>query len=1055
MQEAAQFRGTVAVPTDQDPRLSHLKHLIERAAHLLPAQGPITVFIHHNTLHAFEHLPFHEAVERGAQIFGCQPYLTEDQYRAALQRGRIRFDELRAVLEHELGWLARERVADFATRLDLRLAMLQYAIPAGPADELLWFVAETDALRRVRDGVSAPDRARLIAETRHWVMRDLRVGYGAGHGATPSPASSGGLPAGLGELFARFHDESIENWTDDDWESFALQALWRICLHGVRDLPPFGAPAPAPGRHRELLLKATGADADRPVNELLIRFCAAFLDQGQARWPLPHRDEGFLRAFASLYGAGVAPEPWRRGLRDELARLGREAGGPLASILASLQELGVAEHEWESFLSETLLALPGWAGMLQQIETRGDRVLRPVPAGSLIEFLAVRLVLDRLSLAHAAREALGYSGPLDALRKELRRRLPSKEPIPEQRAFAVFQLAQLLGVASPELHRLTRDAWADLVAEIEVFGALERRRVFHLAYERRFNTQALDAVALHARRPALTPARPRFQASFCIDEREESLRRHIEEMAPDAETLSTAGFYSTAMYYRGAADAHYVPLCPVVVRPQHWVAEQVVESLAETHQRRARTRRVLGMARHHFHVGSRSFALGALLSTAVGVLASIPLVATTLFPRLIARIRRHFGRFVQAPPMTRLRLERTEPTAGPDNGHVGFTLDEMTAIAEKVLRDVGLTRNFAPLVFTFGHGSTSMNNPHESAYDCGACGGACGGPNGRAIAQMLNDPRIRARLAARGIAIPDGTAFVGGMHNTSTEAVTFYDIDRIPSSHRAALEEARALFEAAGDRNAHERARRFQSAPLTLSYTGARRHVEGRAEDLAQARPELGHATNAFTIIGRRRRTRGLFLDRRAFLNSYDPTQDDADATVLARTLAAVFPVCAGISLEYYFSRVDNSGLGSGTKLPHNITSFLGVMDGTASDLRTGLPWQMVEIHEPMRHLFIIETTPEIMSRLMDQNPGIGRLVRNEWVYLALLDPDEPRIRVYRDGTFHEYQPQADRLPRAPSSVAWYRGWRDHLAFASIESGATGPTGEAEVRNRQSAGAEG
>src|SRR5690606_762027 len=103
------------------------------------------------------------------------------------------------------------------------------------------------------------------------------------------------------------------------------------------------------------------------------------------------------------------------------------------------------------------------------------------------------------------------------------------------------------------------------------------------------------------------------------------------------------------------------------------------------------------------------------------------------------------------------------------------------------------------------------------------------------------------------------------------------------------------------DRNAHERCRRFQSAPLGLTFSAARRHVEGRAEDLAQTRPELGHATNAIAIVGRRARTRGLFLDRRAFLTSYDPATDDAEGTVLERVLQAVVPVCAGINLEYFF----------------------------------------------------------------------------------------------------------------------------------------------------------
>ena len=127
-------------------------------------------------------------------------------------------------------------------------------------------------------------------------------------------------------------------------------------------------------------------------------------------------------------------------------------------------------------------------------------------------------------------------------------------------------------------------------------------------------------------------------------------------------------------------------------------------------------------------------------------------------------------------------------------------------------------------------------------------------------------------------------------------------------------------------------------------------------------------------MVARRERTRGLYLDRRAFLNSYDPHQDGPDAPVLTRTLQAVFPVCGGISLEYYFSYVDNYGYGCGTKLPHNITSLLGVMDGAGSDLRTGLPWQMVEIHEPVRILFVLETWPEVILKILDKHPPLARL---------------------------------------------------------------------------------
>lgn len=1024
-----------------ESELAALHEAIEHAAHLLPAQGPITVFIHHNTLHAFEDLPFTTAVEKGARTFGCQPYLSEDRYQAELTRGRIRFSDLHAVLKEDLG-VQGDRVLPLGTRLELRLAMLQYPLRFAPTEELLWYVAETDALRRVRNGLSLEARARLISETRRWVMRDLRGGNEASrNGAVRRQAdgAAGGsaerqaapwLPA----LFARFGEARIEDWDEETWEAFALQSLWRVCCDGVAGLPEFAPPPPRPMRHRDYLLEATGEDTDLAVHEVLIRFCAAFLDQGLAPWQLPERDLGFFGAFAALYGRpGGPPERWRRALGAELASLRQRDVMPLESLRESLEALGVPGSEWPAYLSATLLALPGWAGMIHQVELRGDRVRQPIPRGSLVEFLAVRLLMERFALAQTAQDTLGYTGPLRELRHVIHPDVLEHTPRSiEQRAFLVFHLAQLLGWTPPTLFRLRRDEWATMVEEIETFTLIERRRIFHLAYERRFVTQSLDVMALHAWTPRPTPGRARFQACFCLDEREESMRRHLEEVAPDVETFGAAGFYGMAMYYRGTGDAHFVPLCPIIIVPKQWVREEVDASLVQEHQRRARARRALGTASHRFHVGSRSFTLGAVLTASLGVLASIPLVARVLFPRLTARIRRLFGRFVQAPPDTRLRLERREPTAGPDGDHVGYTLDEMIDIGERQLRDLGLTSNLAPLVFLIGHGSISLNNPHKSAYDCGACGGAPGAPNGRALAQVLNDPRVRERLAGRGIDIPADTVFVGGLHNTCNDSITFYDLDRVPEAHRGQLEAARRDFDAALDRNAHERCRRFELAPLTLSFAAAHEHVEARSEDLAQTRPELGHATNTLCLVGRRERTRGLFFDRRAFLTTYDPTKDDANGSILTRLLQAAVPVCSGINLEYYFSRVDNSGFGCGTKLPHNVSALLGVMDGAASDLRTGLPWQMVEIHEPVRLLFVIETTPEIILRIMDKQPGIAQVFRHGWSFLTIQDPHTGKIQVFRDGAFHPYTPEAEHLPQASSSVDWYRGWRDHLEFAEI-----------------------
>jgi len=297
---------------------------------------------------------------------------------------------------------------------------------------------------------------------------------------------------------------------------------------------------------------------------------------------------------------------------------------------------------------------------------------------------------------------------------------------------------------------------------------------------------------------------------------------------------------------------------------------------------------------------------------------------------------------------------------------------------------------------------------------------------------MLNDRRIRAILATRSVSIPDDTVFLGGLHNTCADSIVYYDLDLLPRSHQRDFEAARETLERTCERNAHERCRRFMSAPLNMSYEAARIHAEGRSEDLAQTRPEFGNASNAMCVVGRRSRTKGLYLDRRSFLTSYDPAGDDAEYTILGRILGAVVPVCEGVNLQYFFSYIDSPGWGAGTKLPHNITALLGVMDGAASDLRSGLPWQGVEIHEPVRCLFVIETVPEAIFKIMARNENVAKIVRNGWVQLALLDPHSADLRLFRDGEFKVYQTLATELPQAASSIVWYRGWREHLDFAQI-----------------------
>jgi len=1001
-------------PTMARPLTSRdIEQTIPRLGALLPFQGPISSFVFLNPLQGLEDLPFDQAVRQGAEIFGCAPYLSEERYFLKQQQGRITREELSAVLVRELGATANQPVGPRGTRLDFRLRMLTHRMRLGPPEEMAWWIAETDALKRLQEDVPEEVRHDFVRRSRSWILATGTTWAGW-------PQTDFGAPG--------------DDWSDQRWEQAALACLWQVVLQGVGRVTLQPARPIRQRRLRDRLEQLTGRDTDLPVHELLIRLCAALTDQGLAGWPLPHREQGLWKAFLALYSEpGWLTRNWLAPIRDTLARLHKGQVSAVDSLLESLQELGVSSENLEDFLRDSLVPLRGWAGLLWQLETRGDRVATGVQPGTLLEFLAVRLLLDCQALRGVAAERLNYHGPLAGLW-----RLPVPEPRdthPQQLELVglqVFQAAQWCGWTAGDLLELTTAQWEELVREIETFNPLERCRIQHLAFETRFREKALHAVAQRATLPHARVTSPRFQAVFCIDTREESFRRHLEEVCPDVETFGAAGFFGVPIYYRGVADAHYSTLCPIVIRPQHWIVEDVIYTQEASNRRRTRTRQALGEASHRVQEGTRGLATGALLTGGLGVLASVPLIASVLFPRLTSKVQHQAARLLAPPKGTRLRLERLTEQPGPEGDAIGFSLAEMVNMSERTLRDIGLIRNFAPLVFFVGHGSFCLNNPHKSAYDCGACSGGAGGPNARALASMLNDMRVRLALAERGIEIPHSTTFLGALHNTGEDSITYYELETLSIAQQRNFEFARQQFEETCERNARERCRRFYSAPLDLTPAAALRHVEARTVDLAQTRPEFGNATNAMCYVGRRSRIRGLYLDRRCFQVSYDATTDDEEATILGRILGAVVPVCEGINLLYYFSYIDPQGWGAGTKLPHNVTSLLGVMDGAASDLRGGLPWQGVEIHEPLRLLFVIESQPEAIRKIMARNATVRQIIGNGWVQVALLSPDSPNLLLFEKGDFRPWSPRDGELPRVDSSWEWFRGRRDNLDFALL-----------------------
>ena len=302
---------------------------------------------------------------------------------------------------------------------------------------------------------------------------------------------------------------------------------------------------------------------------------------------------------------------------------------------------------------------------------------------------------------------------------------------------------------------------------------------------------------------------------------------------------------------------------------------------------------------------------------------------------------------------------------------------------------------------------------------------------------MANRPAVRAGLAEQGLPIPETTHFVGAEHNTCDESYTWYDLEHLPASHRQAFAALRRDCAQATSLHAVERCRRFASAPRHPSPAQARQHLADRCQDLAQARPELGHATVATAFVGRRTMSRRAFFDRRVFLISYDPLPD-VEGRILEATLLAAGPVGAGINLEYYFSTVDNEGFGCGTKVMHNLAGLFAVMQGASSDLRTGLPLQMIEIHEPMRLLVIVEQTLELLTAIYLRQPPLQELIGNGWIVLAAKHPHTGAIHLF--DTAAGWQPWHDEaagdttppLPEVERSIDWFAGQREALPPALL-----------------------
>lgn len=689
--------------------------------------------------------------------------------------------------------------------------------------------------------------------------------------------------------------------------------------------------------------------------------CAAYFDEHQADWQ-PARSGGlyaFWRETLSHdHGIGVL-----MGLPDLGQRL---RGLPATRADAEhwvLARLGLPEAVWPDYLEAVLLTVQGWASWCAYLGWQARLAGRSDP--HLRELLALRLAWGAVLLEQ-------------------------RDDAASRRAFAALREAWARAPA-----RLQQAEDALLVDEVWQ-GAWDR------GYQRGLARRLTGPMDVDAAPPAPLdadstprPPRPEVQAAFCIDVRSEPMRRALESVWPGLQTLGVAGFFGLPVAYTPLGTAARRPQLPGLLAPAMELTERILPAGAAALSAQpgtdtdidadkqtaaaARARQQRAVAGQAWDEAWRSpqAAFAGVEAAGLGFLGPL---TRWLRPSAAPRSRDDLaGLPTRWRALCRPGLHR-------------LPLADRVATAARALHGLALTQGLAPLVLLVGHGSQTANNAHAAALDCGACCGQTGEANARALAQLLNDPAVRAGLRPLGITLPDDTVFAAALHNTTTDEIEGHDLDLLPPEARARWERLQPLLAHAGDQVRRERAARLGLDPRAGSAELLQR-LRRRANDGAETRPEWGLAGNACFLIAPRRRSLGRVLEGRAFLHEYEAGQD-ADGSVLEGLMTAPMLVTHWINWQYHASTCEPERLGSGNKLLHNVVGQrIGVFEGHGGDLRIGLSRQALHdgrqwVHEPLRLTVVIDAPAERIDAVLRRHAVVRQLVEHGWLHLWRFEGD-------------------------------------------------------------------
>ena len=1009
-----------------------LRALIRLASEIIAYYWPMRTFVHHNPLHGLEDLPFEQAAQTAQRWRGGNSFLSGDVFRDYVRAGRI----LPRHVDASLKPLARNQQVKLGIReinhLDVLRACLLGDTSIPPPDML-----DAQLARH-------PDRNTIAALAHHLSSIAWQPTLQPSTAEQDTVCNNETLASWCDRILGTqindainremvkwceaFLDEGHASWPMPGREN-GFYAAWKLLVR--KEWSPCGIKshreklARLPTQAEDSLLETLGAlgiDALAWQNYFSLHLAALAGWTGFIKWRADQNEYAWQTAYPNDLVQYLAVRLWyERELVHQSCRQALAIDGNVKAIAAEMEKpgsplLAVAERNgtmhgnppsaaWQLVLlaralelepallmqapDATLRTLLEWMHGFPK-SAHGPLWLKAFEDGyqeQLIEKL--RFKIGRFNEFPPSRSATEASGE---------NTLPGNTQVRPQ-AQAVF----CIDIRSEPMRRNL-----EATGDYETFGfaGFFAVAIRHQALGSHHETDQFPVIL---KSKNLVREIPRtYQGQFIFRHRHRealleafhTLLYDLKEnvVTPYVMVESLGWFYSLpligknlfATRYRNAMEwirRNLVPPVATTLTVDKLSRQEVDEMLAA--EQRATTRRALqekfGERNLNLSLERLEFLRQRALDELSAGKPSPAARSTALSPQeeadFVADLRKQYG-INQAGAFARLeRITRT-----------GFTLSEQILTIETVLRMMGLTANFARLVLFCGHASRSENNPFEAALDCGACGGNSGKPNARVLAIMANKPLVREQLAKNGIVIPQDTYFIAGQHNTTTDEVDLFDLEDLPPTHRKDLLQVVRDLERASARNNQERSARFPEINKPHRASKARREVRRRSSDWSQVRPEWGLSGNAAMIVGRRALTRGIQLDGRVFLHSYD-YRGDPEGKLLEAVMTGPQIVAQWINMEHYFSTVDQEVYGSGSKIYHNVVGRLGIMSGAQSDLRTGLAWQTVmngqhPYHEAMRLFTLIEAPRDRIDRIVRNQRLLQRLYDNEWMHLFAIDPE-------------------------------------------------------------------